>query len=96
MDPTSGALGLDDLNREPTIYLVPESANEKEAVEYLQTVFVEILQQELVERHPHRGDWPSAPTFDLFCDWFSYRFYSMLVDLCEGPCIKQTDASLQE
>jgi hypothetical protein len=96
MDPTTGALDLADLNREPTIYLIPESANENDAYQYLQRVYVEILQQELSERYPHRGDWPSELTFNLFSNWFSYRFYSMLVELCDGPFIKQCETGLPE
>jgi hypothetical protein len=35
VDPTSAHLTLEDLQREPTIYLVPECDTEDQAVEYL-------------------------------------------------------------
>jgi hypothetical protein len=34
-DPTSNELGLEDLQREPTVYLLPECESEEEARQYL-------------------------------------------------------------
>src|SRR5215472_9849233 len=35
VDPTSNELSLEDLQREPTVYLLPECENEEEARQYL-------------------------------------------------------------
>jgi len=41
-DPTSAALSLEDLRREPTIYLLPEYGSEREARGYLRDYCSEI------------------------------------------------------
>jgi len=46
-DPTSAQLILEDLRREPTIYLLPEWETEDEALEHLAQVSSEIFKEQL-------------------------------------------------
>jgi hypothetical protein len=46
-DPTSAELSLEDLRREPTIYLLPEYDTEEEAHGYLREYCSEIFEEEL-------------------------------------------------
>lgn len=47
VDPTSAELSLEDLRREPTIYLLPESENEEAVGECLKEVCAEIFEEQL-------------------------------------------------
>jgi len=67
VDPTSGHLSLDDLRREPTIYLLPEWETDEEALDNLADVSNEIFEalrkaQKAVRTGPKRkrlmGDKP--------------------------------------
>ena len=44
-DPTSNELSLEDLQREPTVYLLPECENEEEARQYLGEVCGQIFEE---------------------------------------------------
>ena len=46
-DPSSAELSLEDLRREPTIYLLPEYDTEEEARSYLREYCSEIFEEEL-------------------------------------------------
>ena len=47
VDPTSNELSLEDLQREPTVYLLPECENEEEARQYLGEVCGQIFEEQL-------------------------------------------------
>jgi hypothetical protein len=83
---TEGAeLKLEDLRREPTIYLLPEYDTEEEAHGYLRHHWREIFEEQLDGWYRVPSAWPVDRTFDRFNRWFEYRFHSMLVDLCDEP-----------
>ena len=46
VDPTSAQLTLEELRREPTIYLLPEWETEEEALEHLAEVSSEIFKEQ--------------------------------------------------
>lgn len=46
-DPASGGLSLEDLRREPAIYLLPEWENKEEAREFLKEVRSENFEEQL-------------------------------------------------
>jgi hypothetical protein len=35
--------------------------------------------------------WAPDRSFDVFCHWFDYQHYSMLIDLCDEPLIRERD-----
>jgi hypothetical protein len=84
-DRTSAELKLEDLRREPTIYLLPEYDTEEEARGYLRHHCREIFEEQLDGWYRVPSAWPIDRTFDSFNRWFEYRFHSMLVDLCDEP-----------
>jgi hypothetical protein len=47
VDPTSVHLNLDDLQREPTIYLVAECDSQKQAIEYMGKSIRDIFEEQL-------------------------------------------------
>ena len=87
-DPTSAALRLEDLRREPTIYLLPEYDAEQEARGYLREYYSEIFEEQLDGWYRVPSDWPVDRTFNTFNHWFECRFHSMLVNLCDEPVMR--------
>ena len=58
VDPTSTHLTLEDLQREPTIYLVPECDSQDQAIEYLGESVGEIFEE-------HLDGWYRVPAVGL-------------------------------
>ena len=84
-DSTSTGLTLEDLRREPTIYLLPTRDSEEEALGHLEQVCGEIFEEQLYGWYRVPSSWPVNRDFDTLKRWFECRFHSMLVDLCEDP-----------
>jgi hypothetical protein len=86
-DPTSAELALEDLRREPTIYLLPEYDTEEEALGHLKKVCGEIFEEQLDGWYRVPSVWPVDRGFDAFKLWFEYHFHSVLIDFCDGALI---------
>jgi len=84
-DATSGGLSLEDLRREPTIYLLPECENEGEACGYLEQMCAEISEEQLDGWYHVPSSWPNRRDLDAFARWFEWSFHSVVVDLCDDP-----------
>ena len=85
VDPTSVHLTLDDLRREPTIYLVPECDSEEQALECLREVIGDIFEEQLNGWYRMPSVWPTERDLSTFRCWFECSFHSMIVDLCDDP-----------
>ena len=72
---------LVDLGLEPTIYLLPESNNEKQALEHLREVSAAIFEEELDGWYRDRSAWPEERGLSTFQRWFEFSFHSMVIDL---------------
>lgn len=83
VDPTSAHLTLADLQREPTIYLVPECDNQDQAIEYLGESVRDILEEHLNGWYRVPRVWPTKRDLPIFQRWFEFSFHSMIVDLCD-------------
>jgi hypothetical protein len=88
VDPTSAELSLEDLRREPTIYLLPEYDTEEEARGYRREYCSEIFEEQLDGWYRVPPVWPVDRTFDTFIRWFECSFHSVLVDLCDEPLMR--------
>jgi len=88
VDPTSAELKLEDLRREPTIYLLPEYDTEEEAHGYLREYGSEIFEEQLDGWYRVPSAWPVDRTFDTFISWFEWSFHSVLIDLCDDPLMR--------
>jgi hypothetical protein len=58
-NPTSVELSLEDLRREPTVYLLPECENEEAARECLEEVCGQIFEEQLDGWYRVPGLWPN-------------------------------------
>ena len=83
VDPTSAQLTLEDLRREPTIYLLPEWETEDEALEHLAEVSSEIFIEQLNGWYRVPSVWPEDRELNAFLRWFDCSFHSMVFDVCD-------------
>ena len=88
-DPTSGGLRLEDLRREPTIYLLPECENKEEVRESLEEMCSEIFEEQLNGWYRVPASWPSRRDLNTFDRWFEWSFHSVVVDLCDDPLLQE-------
>lgn len=72
---------LEDLTREPTIYLMPEWESEYEALEHLREVSNSIFEEQLNGWYRVPAVWPRERDLDALLRWFECSFHSMVVDL---------------
>ena len=89
VDPTTTELSLEDLPREPTIYLLPECENEEESREYLEEVCGEIFEEQLNGWCRVRSSWPTRRDLNAFDQWFEWSFHSLVVDRCDDPVLQE-------
>ena len=85
VDPTSSHLTLDDLRRQPTIYLLPECDSEEQALEFLREISSEIFEEQLNGWYRVPSVWPTERDLMALRIWFEIGFHSMIVDLCDDP-----------
>jgi len=83
VDPTSSHLTLDDLRRQPTIYLLPECDSEEQALEFLREISSEIFEEQLNGWYRVPLVWPTERDLKTFRIWFEIGFHSTIVDLCD-------------
>lgn len=83
VDPTSTHLTLDDLRREPTIYLVSECDTQEQAVEYLGESIRDICEEQLDGWYRVPAVWPAKRDVTTFQSWFETSFHSTIVDVCD-------------
>jgi|ERR1051326_686374 hypothetical protein len=88
IDPTSSEITLDDLGREPDIYLISECGDEAELVDCLRDVYSVIFEDQLAGWWTYENDWPKERPFAMFQEWFDCRFHSMVIDLCDDPLME--------
>jgi hypothetical protein len=89
VDPTSQALTLDSLTREPTIYLVEECDDPDDERACLQAVDATIFEDQLNGWWRDRATGPTPRSLAIFRSWFDCQFHSMLLDLADAPPIEE-------
>ena len=80
-----------DPNDEQTVYLVPSYQDDEEAWEVLKEVYSEIFEGELFAWHMDEKAWPMLRNCEVFKQWFSIEFHSMVEDLCRYEIVDDDD-----
>ena len=88
-DPTSSELRLEDLRREPTVYLLPECENEGEARKCLEEVCGQVFEEQLDGWYRVPSSWPNRLALDAVERWFECSFHSVVVDLSDEPLLRE-------
>lgn len=83
VDSTSAHLTLEDLRIEPTVYLLPEYADEDEALQYLRSACNAIFEEQLNGWCRVPSTWPQERNLNTFRSWFEWSLHSMIIDVCE-------------
>ena len=58
-----------------SILIIPQFLTEKEAREYVSTVWPNLFEQQL-ERYVEKALWPQNRTIEIFLKWFGFQFHS--------------------
>src|SRR5271157_6090596 len=74
-DSTSRSLTLQELVREPAIYLIPECDTNAEVDEVLRELCDEIFIEQLEGWFNDRTTWPQDRGFEVFCRWFDFQHH---------------------
>ena len=88
-DPTSADITLAEVSDEPSVYLIREWKTDKTAHEHLRLVFGPIFEEELDGWYRDRDTWPARRDFRTFNKWFECHFHSVVIDLSDGPLIRE-------
>ena len=89
VDPTNEDFTLDEVNREPSVYLLPECTYQDEFDRMVRRFRKRIFSNELDGWWRDRSDWPDTGSLSLFSAWFEYRWHSVVLDLVEQPLIRE-------
>ncbi len=73
---------------ENNIYLVEEKENNEEIAEWLKKNFDYVFKKELESRNADEKLWPKKRTYEMFNEWFSVSYHSMIYDLENYPVDK--------
>jgi hypothetical protein len=76
VDPKSAELGLKDLRREATNYLVPGYDRDEEAHRFLENTALRSSKNNWTSGSCAFA-WPVDRSFDTFVHWFEYNFHSV-------------------
>jgi hypothetical protein len=86
-DPTSGDLTLEDLRRDPSVYLLPARDLEPDLEKCLKRFCKAIFEEQLDGWYRVKELWPRDRSITAFKEWFEYRFHSMPIDLAREPLV---------
>jgi hypothetical protein len=89
VDRSSDELTLEDLQEDPTIYLLAECETEEDARAYLEKKCGEIFEEQLDGWYRAPSTWPKQRDMDAFERWFEWSSHSMVVDLCDAPLLRE-------
>lgn len=74
---------LPDKDGEQTVYLVPEYGSDEDTEEILKEIYQDIFESELHVWSQDEKQWPKKRDLDVFNQWFSVEFHSIIEDLCD-------------
>jgi hypothetical protein len=77
------------MQREPTVYLVPEAKDTPE--DYLRRHYKPMFEEELNSWYTDPDMWPKDRSFETFKRFFTVLVTTMVYDLGKGPIEKDED-----
>jgi hypothetical protein len=81
IDPTSTDIDLSQINREPTVYLIPEFEIAEEFSEWLEHHCELIFEEQLNGWWTDKRSWPPNRSIKVFREWFDSHWHSEVLDL---------------
>lgn len=89
IDPTSGDVTLLEVGQDPTIYLIPQCDTNEELENVLRGRCEAIFEEQLDSWYRETSAWPQDRSYDVFCQWFEYTHFSLLIDLEDEPLLRE-------
>ncbi len=81
MMPSPEVISLEELNREPNAYLIPEYDEEAEREGIMRNYYVKIFEQELWAWSRDENEWPVIRDYAAFKQWFQLEYAPLVFDL---------------
>ncbi len=76
---------LEDLAKDPGIYLLPDADTERGAMVHLRRLCPHIFEEQLDGWYRDPATWPQKRGWPEFKRWFAYTRHSVIIDLCDTP-----------
>ena len=84
-DDQQGSVTMEELNQEPSVYLLPQWSFTNERDTLLEEYYDLIWEWELSLWYDDEDLWPSTAEFQDFLEWFDVEFHSFVTDLVDEP-----------
>jgi hypothetical protein len=91
MLPDPASISLEELNREPNAYLLPECENEVEQEMLIRRYYPGIFEAELEGWWENEDDWPKIRDYQAFTQWFQIEFSSAVFDMTNDELCDDED-----
>ena len=72
---------LQNLQTDCTALLIPPFESPRQAKEYIKQTYLGIFNGELISWGLPQESWPNNRTYELFTDWFTVEFHSVVLDM---------------
>jgi hypothetical protein len=80
---------IDEINDDPSAYLLPEFDDDEERDWILKEYFPMIFEDQLFAWWIQAEDWPQNSNFKMFKKWFDVEFHSTVEDLVDDDLVDQ-------
>ena len=80
---------IDEINDDPSAYLLPEFDDDEERDWILKEYFPMIFEDQLFAWWIQAEDWPQNRNFKMFKKWFDVEFHSTVEDLVDDDLVDQ-------
>lgn len=89
VDPSSRHHMLNDVNDQPSIYLLPECESEEESAKALRKFCKDIFEERLNGWWRDVSVWPKDLSFRAFVRWFDYSRHEIIFDLVKAGLTRE-------
>ncbi len=90
-DPVQPDLTLEQINEEPNVYLLPAYDTDDDKAELIEQFHDAIFETELDEWCTDESAWPQNRDFELFMEWFTVTFHSVVEDMVDAPLLEEEE-----
>src|SRR5262245_37013068 len=95
VDPDDAPLQLEDINDDPTAYLIPEIEMMDERDEVIDWCAEFVFENELWSWYTDEDLWPVGRDAAMFREWFEVEFHSLVFDVVGDIPLKHIDYGLE-
>lgn len=82
---------LEDFSRDSEVFLIPDQPSEKDSLDYIKGIYVEIFCRLLSDICTEEAWWPEKTDWKTFQEWFEIEIHSMVMDTVEDEIDREED-----